>query len=140
MDELLIEVATEDDLDLLTELNKQLNQDQQHDRILSEEQFRERMRTFLQAPEYKAYLFKHDGKIRGYALVNHESDPLYMRHFYICRDSRRSGYGRRFFEKLMKMLNAEQLDIQVLIWNERGRAFWEALGFKTRSLNMRWGD
>lgn len=138
MAELTIEVATMEDLDVLAELNKQMNEDQRHDNPLDIEQLKKRIRSFLESGDYKAYLFKEVDKIRGYALIDHSRDPLYMRHFFISRDSRRSGYGRRSFEKLMRVLNADQIDIHVFVWNERGQAFWEALGFKPRNLNMRW--
>ncbi|WP_159888695.1 GNAT family N-acetyltransferase [Paenibacillus puerhi] len=136
MDNLLIQEASDDDLRLLAHMNKQLIEDEQHDNKMNLEQLKERMRSFIQT-EYKAYIFKDEEKIRGYALVNHCKEPVYLRHFFICRDSRRNGYGRQYFNELLKILNTDRIDIEVMYWNNRGSDFWKTLGFKERSIYMR---
>jgi GNAT superfamily N-acetyltransferase len=115
MENLIIRVCTDDDLDLLAVLNKQLIEDEQHDNKMNVEQLRERMKGFIHS-DYKAYLFEENSKTIGYALVNHTRHPLYLRQFFICRDVRRKGYGRTFFNKLLDFLKTDVIDIEVLTW------------------------
>jgi GNAT superfamily N-acetyltransferase len=136
MNDLIIQVCSNDDLDLLAVLNKQLIEDEQHDNKMNIEQLKERMEGFINT-DYKAYLFKENGEVRGYALVNHRREPLYLRHFFICRNCRRQGYGKLAFEKLIDLLGTNKIDIEVMHWNERGYEFWKSLGFKERSIYMR---
>ncbi|WP_151736387.1 GNAT family N-acetyltransferase ['Paenibacillus yunnanensis' Narsing Rao et al. 2020] len=136
MNELVIECCTLDDLDLLAALNKQLIEDEQHDNPLNVAGLKERMRGFLET-DYRAYKFMAGPAVAGYALVNHSRKPLYLRQFFIGRDSRRNGYGRQAFTKLLEVLNAEAIEVDVLSCNERGRLFWTALGFRERSICMR---
>ncbi len=63
--------------------------------------------------------------------------PLYLRHFYICRDQRRKGYGTAAFHALLRTLGTNTVDLDVYVWNERGKAFWTSLGFAPRALMMR---
>lgn len=136
MEEIQIRVCSEEDLDLLAILNKQLIEDEQHDNKMNVEQLRERMKGFINT-DYEAYLFEKGPKTIGYALVNHTKKPLYLRHFFICRDVRRQGYGRTIFHKLLELLKVDTIDIEVMSWNERGIGFWRSLGFKDRSIYMR---
>lgn len=94
------------------------------------------MRSFINT-DYKAYKFEEHGKIIGYALVNHIRQPLYLRHFFICRNSRRIGYGKLAFVKLLELLNTKNIDTEVMHWNNSGHEFWKSLGFTERSIYMR---
>ena len=136
MEEIQIRVCSDEDLDLLAVLNKQLIEDEQHDNKMNVEQLRERMNGFINT-DYKAYLFEKGSKVIGYALVNHTRKPLYLRQFFICRDVRRQGYGKTTFNKLLELLKTEIIDIEVMSWNGRGIGFWRSLGFKDRSIYMR---
>jgi len=137
LNKLHVVVCTEEDLDVLAVLNKQLIEDEQHDNPMNVQELKERMRGFLRS-DYKAYLFKDQQEvIKGYALVNHARNPLYLRHFFICRDSRRQGLGRMAFHLLLEQLETDTMDVEVLSWNERGYAFWKSLGFVERSIYMR---
>ncbi|WP_201007767.1 hypothetical protein [Paenibacillus glycanilyticus] len=40
-------------------------------------------------------------------------------------------------DKLAALLDADQLDIEVMYGNEAAYAFWRSLGFKERSIYMR---
>ncbi|MBW5446524.1 GNAT family N-acetyltransferase [Cohnella sp. CFH 77786] len=136
MSDITIHICSDEDLELLANLNRQLIEDEQHDNIMNLQQLKERMSMFIRS-DYQAYLFKDHGAVRGYALVNLRRNPLYLRHFFICRDCRRAGYGKRAFKQLMSFLQISEIDIEVMYWNERGRAFWKSLGFKERSIYMR---
>jgi ribosomal protein S18 acetylase RimI-like enzyme len=106
-------------------------------------QLAERMAGFL-AGEYDAYYFRGEGaegdEVLGYALVRRTVAPKYLRHFFICREQRRRGYGRRFFRELLAELGETSIDIEVLTANAAGVQFWQSLGFVPRSLYMRYGE
>ena len=138
MNELWIMKATEEDVELLARMNKQLIEDEQHENPMNVVQLAERMRGFL-GTTYSAWLFMAGGEVKGYALVDHGREPLYLRQFFICRECRREGWGRRSFHLLLEKLGTDVIDIDVLAWNTRGRRFWEALGFAERSIRMRYG-
>lgn len=139
MDTLSVDPCTTEHLELLAILNKQLIEDEQHDNPMNVEQLRIRMDGFLTGG-YQAYLFKANDRIKGYALVDHQKQPLYLRQFFICRDCRREGLGRMAFAKLLETLNTDSIEIDVLHLNQRGVAFWKSLGFVERSIRMRRGS
>lgn len=136
MEDLKIRVCTDDDLDMLAVLNKQLIEDEMHDNKMNVEQLRERMKGFIHT-DYKAYIFEDGSRTIGYALVDHSRKPLYLRQFFICRDVRRKGYGRVALNKLLEFIDADVIDLEVLSWNTGGIGFWRAMGFKDRSIYMR---
>ncbi|NIK70576.1 MULTISPECIES: GNAT family N-acetyltransferase [unclassified Paenibacillus] len=136
MSELTIRMGCEADLELLADLNQQLIEDEPHDNAMTVGELMERMRHFIETA-YKAYLFERGSEIIGYALVDHTRQPLYIRQFFICRDQRRNGYGKIAFGKLAALLQTDQLDIEVMYWNEAAYAFWGSLGFRERSIYMR---
>ena len=104
---------------------------------MNETELYHRMKVFLET-EYDAYFFEVDGKVVGYALVKNSSTPLYLRQFYIDRPYRRMHYGEQAFHELLRYLDIDTIDIEVLTWNERGMSFWKKLNFKERSVYMRY--
>ncbi|MGQ9779190.1 MAG: GNAT family N-acetyltransferase [Bacillota bacterium] len=74
----------------------------------------------------------------GYALVDMTRKPLYLRQFFIDRGCRRKGFGTTTFHLLLKELETDTIDIELLSWNEAGLGFWKSLGFKERSIYMRY--
>ncbi len=137
MEKLLIRLCTDSDLELLSIMNKQLIEDEKHDNPMNLCQLNERMYEFIHS-DYNAYIFQLENKVIGYALVNYLKSPFYLRQFFIVRDERRKGYGKRMFELLLVELNVKTIDIEVMVWNEQGKAFWESVGFKERSIYMRY--
>jgi ribosomal protein S18 acetylase RimI-like enzyme len=137
METLTIKSCSYDELELLAQLNKQLIEDEKHDNAMDITQLTERMKGFLETG-YSAYLFCDSSLIIGYALINMKKRPLYLRQFFICRESRRRGYGKRAFCALLDSLGTDTIDLEVLVWNETGKAFWQSLGFKERSVYMRY--
>lgn len=125
------------DIALLTKLFLELAEDERSDLQRTEKQAREEMAAILNREE-KAYVFTSDGNIAGYALVVTNRRPYYLHHFYICRSERRKGYGTAAFKLLLETLDTSEIDLDVYEWNERGRAFWESLGFKPRAIIMRY--
>jgi tRNA(Arg) A34 adenosine deaminase TadA/ribosomal protein S18 acetylase RimI-like enzyme len=135
--QLRIVQAADEHIELLAEMNKQLIEDEQHDNPMNVAQLAERMRGFLSGT-YSAWLFVAGDDVKGYALVDHGRQPLYLRQFFICRHGRRQGWGRKGFRLLLQELGTDTIDIDVLVWNTRGRRFWESLGFAGRSIRMRY--
>lgn len=136
MNNIVLSLCTYEDLDVLAKMNKQLIEDEKHDNKMNVEQLKERMNNFINS-DYNAYFFNLGSDVVGYALVNIKHNPLYLRHFFICREFRRRGYGKLAFENLVRLLGTDTIDIEVMIWNETGKCFWKTLGFKERSVYMR---
>ena len=125
-----------EDIDKLTELNKQLIEDENSDNNMNLEELKSRMSMFLQN-DYYADFFLEDNKVVGYALVNNNSKPMYLRQFLIERTYRRRHLGRQAIELLIKELAVSEIDTEVLSWNETGLKFWEDCGFVERSRYLR---
>ena len=125
------------DVPQLAVMNKHLIEDEKSNNPMSIEELEQRMQGFLSS-DYKAYLFVEDESVLGYALVRHTSTPRYLRQFYIKREFRRQHYGKTAFELLMKYIQADTIDIDVLPWNERGRLFWKSCGFEETCISMRY--
>lgn len=125
------------DITLLSRLFKELAEDEPADVLRTDEMAKEEMEAFLARGE-KAYIFTADGSIAGYALVVVNRKPPYLHQFYICRSERRKGCGTAAFKLLLETLNVDEMDLDVYVWNERGRAFWKSLGFKPRAIIMRY--
>lgn len=132
-----IRECSNQDVPQLAVMNKHLIEDEKSNNPMSVEELEQRMQGFLNG-EYKAYLFTEDETVLGYALVRHTSIPLYLRQFYIRREFRRRNYGKTAFEQLMKYMQADSIDIDVLPWNERGRLFWKSCGFEDTCISMRY--
>lgn len=104
-----------------------------------QEFMRKQMARWLDA-DHRGYCFVVDGTIVGYALVEMGKTPLYLRHFFIRREFRRRGHGKEAFGALLAYLETDTIDLDVFVWNERGRAFWRSLGLADRAVLMRFGQ
>lgn len=131
-----IKKCTLEDVPQLALLNKQLIEDEKSDNPMTIEELRERMREFLNSA-YDAYFFLVEDAVVGYALVKNTCTPLYLRQFLIAREYRQKHYGTEAFHALLEYLGVDRMDIEVLPWNERGRRFWESVGFQEISRYMR---
>jgi SAM-dependent methyltransferase len=132
--------ATAADLQALAELNHQLIADEGHDNPMTLPELRARMAEWL-ADDYKAVLFERAHALLGYALYRTgERNSVHLRQFFVARDARRRGVGRRAIELLMReVLPGKRVVVEVLTRNDRGAAFWLALGFQdyARTLELR---
>jgi len=129
--------ATLSDLDVLTTMNIQLRA---AERLIKkpEEHLRKRMRSFLEGNVYRAYLAKNGETICGYALVNIKENPIWLRHLFVRKECRRTGVGSRMIDRLMDELKIKEMDIEVMVWNEKAIHFYEKYGFKKRYVGMRY--
>ena len=125
-------------LQILTDMNRQLREDEQIDNYMTSGELTERMRGFLLNDlEYRAYLFSVGREVVGYTLVKLSEEPVYIRQFFIHRDSRRKGYGREGMRLLKKVLNTGTIELDVLVWNPAAVEFYRSVGFKDRLIRMR---
>ncbi len=130
--------AKESDVPLLADLNRQLIEDEQSPTSLSLSELELRMTAWLQG-DYEAILFKEGGNPAGYALIRPAEPGWYVRQFFVLRNLRRTGVGRRAFKLLRDSpkLRDEPIFLEVLERNEIGRAFWISLGFEQNALLLR---
>ena len=128
--------ATVADCVLLGQLNRQLIIAERSDNPMDEHQLSTRMAGFL-ADGYRAWFFVQADAVIGYALVHMQSDPPYIRQFLVAATHRRQGLGRQAFVALHRALGGGVIDLDVLVWNESGAAFWQALGFRPRFTRLR---
>ncbi len=132
-----LRACTSKDVLELAQMNRMLIEDERAENDMTLAQLEGRMQGFL-AGEYRAFLFEKAGERVGYALVNPSAVPVYLRQFFICREKRRTGLGKEAFHALLAHLNLDTIDIDVYVWNETGRAFWQSLGFRARAISMRY--
>ena len=132
-----IEKAKLIDCPKLAEMNYRLIRDEGHRNPMNEAQLTRRMKNWLKG-EYSACLFKEQGKVIGYCLYRNEDGFTYIRQFFIEREFRKSGYGRKAFKLLVNGLwkSSPILRLDVLVDNKIGIKFWKSMGFKDYCLTM----
>ena len=129
--------ASEEDVQLLAELNHQLIEDERASNAMSVVELSTRMRTWLRG-EYRAVIFEQASQPVAYALLRPSDEGLYLRQFFVSRAHRRQGVGRRAIELLRKQVLSpgQPLSLEVLVHNEDGIAFWRALGSRQHALSF----
>jgi ribosomal protein S18 acetylase RimI-like enzyme len=146
---LTLRPATLSDIPVLAQMNKRLVEDEGGSNPMSLMQLESRLRTWLNS-DWRGDLFLEDSRLQdsnivGYAvhrLQRNDFDSrqtVYIRHYFIERDYRRSSFGREALEKLKveRFPKDATVYLEVLIHNARGRAFWKAMGFAEYSVTMR---
>jgi len=131
-------IATSDDVPLLAKMNRYLVQDEGHRNAgMTLVQLTDRMRAFLES-EYQAVIFETDGEPVAYALFRPQGDAIHLRQFYVVREHRRRGLGRQAIDILRQRVWAagRRVTVGVLTKNEKGIAFWRALGFTDYALEL----
>jgi ribosomal protein S18 acetylase RimI-like enzyme len=141
---LTLRSATLHDTPHLAHMNKRLIEDEGSSNPMTLEQLETRLRSWLNT-EWRGVLFLNSTKVVGYAIYRLQRqefdghDTVYIRHYYIERDYRRFGFGTEALQKLRSEVFPKNTTVylEVLVHNDRGRAFWESLGFSEYSLTMR---
>lgn len=125
------------DLHLLAELNAALIRDEGHRNSMSVADLASRMEKWLAGP-YQAHLIEVAGETAGYVLARPEIPHVYIRQFFIAPPFRRQGRGRAALNWMIRNVWQEspRLRLDVLTENERGIAFWRAMGFTDYCLTM----
>ena len=129
--------ATERDISALARLNRQLIEDEGHRNRMTLPELETRMRQWLQG-SYEAILFVQQDQTVAYALYRHDPDAIYLRQFFVDRQHRRTGVGRQAMQMLLtEIWPADQrIRLEVLAHNQRGMAFWRAIGFQEYAITF----
>lgn len=130
-------IATENDLDLLADWNQQLIRDEGHRNRMNISQLRDRMKEWLTS-DYTAVVFSISAEPVAYALFRAGADEIYLRQFFVRRDKRNQGLGRRAVAILKEKLwpESKRLTVEVLCPNYSGIRFWRSVGYKDYSLTL----
>lgn len=137
-DTLRIDKAKSTDVDLLTRLNRQLDEDEPHAYPLPLPALTERMARWIESGDYEVLLFRNGDQLIGYAAWRADEFGTYLRHFFICRDRRRQGWGRAAMQRLCRDVFPKDrpVSIDAVVGNKSGIAFWRAIGFQDFSIGM----
>ena len=137
-DTLRIDKANGTEVELLAQLNRQLDEDEPHPYPLPLSALSERMARWIGSREYEVLLFRRGDRVTGYAVWRVEDRGAYLRHFFICRDQRRQGWGRAAMQLLRREVIPKDRPVQIeaAIGNKAGIAFWRALGFEEFGVSM----
>ncbi len=140
-----LRAATGDDLPLIARMNRALIEDEGHRNPMTLGELEERARGFLAAPDWRIELIELDGRIAGFATWRWEDDiteptrrRIYLRQFYIAREARGAGLGRRAFMLLMseRFPPDARILLEVLYSNPDGQAFWARMGFEPYAVHL----
>lgn len=98
---------------------------------MSVPELEQRMRGWL-VSEYAAVIFERDGEIVAYALYREKPEEIYLRQFFVARNRRRKGIGRKAIEILRSQIwpRNKRLTVDVLVQNVIAVLFWRAMGYK----------
>lgn len=132
--------ATEADVPLLAEANRQLIEDEWDGGGMSLSRLEERMRRWMKEGDYRAVLFMEEGSDEpvAYCLFSQDEDSAYIRHFFVLPAHRGRGAGKRALKLLTDELVPPTLRItlDVLASNRTGHDFWRSAGFTDYAIRM----
>lgn len=128
--------AVEADVGQLVQWNQQLIQDSGHRNPMTISELTTRMRGWL-AGEYRAVIFTDVDPV-AYALFKTDEGSIHLRQFFVRRDHRRNGLGRRALELLRREVwpGGVRLTVDVLCRNEAAVSFWRAVGYRDYVLTL----
>ncbi|MGO4185507.1 N-acetyltransferase family protein [Paenibacillus sp. TAF43_2] len=142
--EFWIRKATIDDLKLLSQMNKELIEDEGSRNPMTLAQLEDRFLGWLSS-DWEISLFEKDSAILGYAVYQISADVfypeesnVYLRQYYIARQQRSHGYGSAVLKQLVRdsFPSGAKVTIDVLASNPRGQQFWTSCGFEPYYTNM----
>jgi hypothetical protein len=114
-DEFCLRKGTEDDLDVLSSLNKRLNDEFYPEVGMTEGQLKTRIDDLIKT-DHDAYVFEQGGRTVGYALVLHGSNPLDIRQFYMGQEARGRGYNNLAVLLLKEATKTNSIEADALVW------------------------
>ena len=129
-----IEIAALDDCPALAVMNRELIDEGQQSNTMTVSELDSRMRDWFQKGVYTGYLIRLNDETIGYALV--DLSDMWMRHFFICRNYRRQGYGRAAISLLFEQLETEKIGLSCLTNNAQGLAFWRSFDHDAYSIKF----
>lgn len=104
-----------------------------------------RLRGWMER-DWQAVVFEREGKPVGHLLFQFRTDEYrpsdasaYVRQFFVKREHRRKGIGRRAFDITANQFfsNVSTTILDVLAANPGARRFWEAVGFEPYRTTMK---
>jgi predicted acetyltransferase len=127
--------ASVNDCQWLAGLNHQLIQDEGHRNPMGVPELEDRLRQW-RLTEYCGIIFEEDGQPVAYAIYREEKESIYLRQFFVMRERRRSGVGRRAMSILLTEIwpKDKKRTVEVLFNNRSAVEFWKAIGYKEYSL------
>ena len=130
-------IADQNEYPSLAELNHQLIKDEGHRSKLSIDGLAKRMRE-LEAEGYKAVIFEEDGEIIAYGMYIEHEDKIYLRQFFVQRNKRRMGYGKKAMSIFMNEIwpKDKRLTVEVLVNNKSAYEFWKSIGYIEYSIEL----
>ena len=127
------------DLPQVAQWNVQLHEDEGSP-PLSVDAAAKRLRRWFEDGTFQGAIFLGDGHPVGYVLYEHRpvhadqraAHRVYVRQFFISRESRREGTGTAAFETFVRKLVPKNVNVvlEVKESNSSGQRFWESLSFK----------
>jgi GNAT superfamily N-acetyltransferase len=133
-----IRYAVAGDAPFLADINRQLIEDEWGGGGMSLERLEARMLRWIGDDEYRAVLFQEDDATVAYALVSLDEDSAFIRHFFVLKEHRGRGVGRRAIDTLFaEVIPAGfRTTLDVLASNHGGHGFWRSQGFADYAVRM----
>lgn len=131
-------VASAADAAVLGGFNHQLIADEGHRNPMTPPELAARMRGWLESGAYRGVLFEDGERVVAYALYRETDDEVYLRQFFVARDRRREGIGRRAITELFTRYwpRDKRRTVSVLVRNAAGVEFWRAMGYEDYDLTL----
>ncbi len=120
-------------------MNAALIEDESGARAPQQHELRLRLRSWLSRREYHGVLFEAEDSLpAAYALWQDRGNDIFLRHFFVHREHRRRGIGRRALRLLEDTILPpdRRIVLEVLENNDRGRRFWFAMGYRPYALTL----
>ena len=134
---MLHEEKNTENLKTLTEMNILLRASEQIDNQMTDEAVERRMVSFIESTQYRIYTIREGMNIIGYAVIDSERRPPYLRQLFLHEAHRSKGIGRGILSDLKKILKTEEIDVEVMAWNSRAVKFYERNGAQLRTKGYR---
>lgn len=133
-----IRYASQEDAPFLADINRQLIEDEWGGGGMSLERLEARMRRWIEDDEYRAVLFQEEDSTVAYALVSLDEDSAFIRHFFVLKEHRGRGVGRRAIDTLFARVVPAgfRTTLDVLASNQGGHQFWRSAGFRDYAVRM----
>ena len=130
--------AEESDAAFLADINRQLIEDEWDGGGMSLRRLEERMLRWIREDDYTAVLFLEEGATVAYSMVSVDEDSAYIRHFFVLKEHRGKGVGRRAIQVLLSRVIPPyaRVTLDVLASNHTGHGFWQSQGFHDYAIRM----
>lgn len=130
--------AEESDAAFLADINRQLIEDEWDGGGMSLQRLEERMLRWIREDNYTAVLFLEEGATVAYSMVSVDEDSAYIRHFFVLKEHRGKGVGRRAIQVLLSNVIPAyaRVTLDVLASNHTGHGFWQSQGFRDYAIRM----